>query len=215
MFLNYKSEKASEFLKALSEHYQDDNPKEDTLSLREKIIKFREMHNMSLEELASITGVERDILSKIESRDAYPSISSINRIMKALQSGSREHIEKVIDSKYTILRKDAAKEEPHKRKGVPPEDHLKHLAGNIDKQHMKSLVITLGKSSKHSEPSCHDGEEFILVLKGKVKIFLHTKEEVLEEGDSIYYVSLIPHRVENIDEDESVILAVVYNEQSQ
>ncbi|MBI5905363.1 MAG: cupin domain-containing protein [Deltaproteobacteria bacterium] len=65
-----------------------------------------------------------------------------------------------------------------------------------------------------SEPptarSSHDGEEFLYVLSGKVQVFLGTLSDVLEEGDSIYYNSTIPHHVHSADEREAVILAVIH-----
>ena len=88
---------------------------------------------------------------------------------------------------------------------------MKNLASDPEKKHMKSYTIDLKKSSRKPEFSSHRGEEFLLVLKGEVNVFLHNKKETLKEGDSIYYVSLIPHRVESVT-DESTILAVVYDE---
>ena len=65
-----------------------------------------------------------------------------------------------------------------------------------------------------SEPatarSAHDGEEFLYVLSGKVRVCLGNLSDVLEEGDSIYYNSTTPHHVHSADEREALILAVIH-----
>ena len=58
--------------------------------------------------------------------------------------------------------------------------------------------------------SVHDGEEFVLVLEGKVTVKLGGKEEVLDEGDSIYYLSSVPHLLKSAGKTPAEVLAVVY-----
>ena len=33
----------------------------------------------------------------------------------------------------------------------------------------------------------HNGQEFVLILAGALEVFIHGKEELLNEGDSIYF----------------------------
>ncbi len=58
--------------------------------------------------------------------------------------------------------------------------------------------------------SVHDGEEFLYVLSGRVQVCLGTLTDILEEGDSIYYNSTLPHHLHSADEREAMILAVIY-----
>ncbi|HEA69102.1 MAG TPA: cupin domain-containing protein [Desulfobacterales bacterium] len=46
------------------------------------------------------------------------------------------------------------------------------------------------------------GEECGIILKGKLKGFIGDQVVVLEEGDSIYFDSSIPHRWESVGEGE-------------
>ncbi len=91
-----------------------------------------------------------------------------------------------------------------------PEYNYRQLAGSREKKHMRSFVVTLKGSGENSQFAAHKGEEFILVQKGAIKVYLGDNEETLREGDSIYYISNIPHRIENLDSDHSIILAVLY-----
>ena len=58
--------------------------------------------------------------------------------------------------------------------------------------------------------SSHQGEEFIVVMKGKILIKYGQKEIILEPGDSAYYNSAIPHYVGACGDGPAEIYAVVY-----
>ena len=58
--------------------------------------------------------------------------------------------------------------------------------------------------------SAHEGEEFIMVMKGMVEITYGKNTYVLEEGDTIYYDSIVPHHVHAYEGQAARILAVIY-----
>ncbi len=55
----------------------------------------------------------------------------------------------------------------------------------------------------------HDGQEFDLVLKGAMRIRVGDHEEVLREGDSIFYKSSTPHGMIAIDGENCVFLSMI------
>ena len=55
----------------------------------------------------------------------------------------------------------------------------------------------------------HDGQEFDLVLKGAMRIKVGDHEEVLHEGDSIFYKSSTPHGMIAIDGQRYVFLSMI------
>ena len=55
----------------------------------------------------------------------------------------------------------------------------------------------------------HAGQEFDLVIKGSMRVRVGDHEEVLREGDSIFYKSSIPHGMIAIDGSDCVFLAMV------
>ena len=55
----------------------------------------------------------------------------------------------------------------------------------------------------------HDGQEFDLVLKGAMRIKVGEHEEVLREGDSIFYKSSTPHGMIAIDGQDCVFLSMI------
>ena len=58
--------------------------------------------------------------------------------------------------------------------------------------------------------SAHEGEEFIMVMEGIMEISYGKNTYLLEEGDSIYYDSIVPHHVHAYEGQAAKILAVVY-----
>lgn len=113
---------------------------------------------------------------------------------------------------YTVVRRaDMRKaERPTATALLHPEYEYMTLAGSAEKKRMRSFLITLKGPGETRRFASHRGEEFIMVQKGSVRIVLDDRVEVLREGDSIYYRSSIPHRIENLCDDRSVILAVLY-----
>ena len=61
----------------------------------------------------------------------------------------------------------------------------------------------------------HDGQEFDLVIKGAMRIRIGNHEEVLREGDSIFYKSSTPHGMIAIDGSSCVFLSVIMASDTQ
>ena len=55
----------------------------------------------------------------------------------------------------------------------------------------------------------HAGQEFDLVIKGSMRIRIGDREEILREGDSIFYKSSTPHGMIAIDGEDCVFLAMI------
>ena len=55
----------------------------------------------------------------------------------------------------------------------------------------------------------HSGQEFDLVVKGAMKIRVGDHEEILHEGDSIFYKSSTPHGMIAVEGQECVFLAMI------
>jgi quercetin dioxygenase-like cupin family protein len=56
----------------------------------------------------------------------------------------------------------------------------------------------------------HHGQEFNYVLEGKLMIVIDRKELILEEGDSIYFDSTLPHGMKALDGKSAKFLAIIF-----
>lgn len=55
----------------------------------------------------------------------------------------------------------------------------------------------------------HPGQEYNLVLKGRMLIQINNKKLILEEGDSIYFNSELPHGMKALDGEKVSFLAII------
>ncbi|MDR1402604.1 MAG: XRE family transcriptional regulator [Tannerellaceae bacterium] len=55
----------------------------------------------------------------------------------------------------------------------------------------------------------HSGQEFNLVLKGRMLLHINGKDLVLEEGDSIYFNAALPHGMKALDDEKVRFLAII------
>ncbi len=55
----------------------------------------------------------------------------------------------------------------------------------------------------------HAGQEFDLVIKGSLRIRIGDREEVLHEGDSVFFKSSTPHGMIAVDGEDCVFLAMI------
>ena len=63
--------------------------------------------------------------------------------------------------------------------------------------------------NKPIHTTTHDGQEFDLVLKGAMRIKVGDHEEILQEGDSIFYKSSTPHGMIAIGGENCVFLSMI------
>ena len=74
---------------------------------------------------------------------------------------------------------------------------------------MEPLFIRIGVD-EIQKVSSHEGEEFIIVVSGKIIMKYGKEEQILGPGDSVYYNSVVPHYIGAVD-GPAEIYAVLYN----
>jgi quercetin dioxygenase-like cupin family protein len=80
--------------------------------------------------------------------------------------------------------------------------------GKIDR-HMEPFFVEVLEGAAGDAESSHEGEEFIVVLTGQIEVRYAGDVHRLGPGDSIYYNSIVPHRVSSVGGPAS-IYAVLY-----
>lgn len=94
---------------------------------------------------------------------------------------------------------------------MPGHLHYHSLSRSKTDRHMEPFVIDIdANQDKAFQLSAHEGEEFIMVLKGTLEINYGKQTYLLEEGDTIYYDSIVPHHVHAFEGQAARILAVIY-----
>lgn len=111
-------------------------------------------------------------------------------------------------SSYTVTRKGAG-QETAKEDGID----IQHLAPKfrdaIAQPYYVRYEYSAVQQNKPIHLTTHSGQEFDLILEGKLKVQVGEHIEILEKGDSIYYNSSTPHGMIAVDGQDCVFCAVV------
>ena len=180
--------------------------------MAQRIREMREIEELSVEELAQKTEVSVEEYKAYESGQKDLPFTFIHKCALAfgielsdLLGGSSPHL-----SSYTVTRKgkgrETAKEEGIEIKNLAP--LFRNKLGEpywVKYEYNESLQNSPIHTTKHA------GQEFDLVLSGKLKVRVGDNTEVLEEGDSIFYNSSTPHGMIAVDGKDCLFLAVVFN----
>lgn len=182
----------------------------------EKIKSIRESRQLTLEEVAERSGLSIQQIKKIEDNTEFPSLAPLIKIARVLGVRLGTFLDDQSELGPVICRKKNSSE-----------DNSISFSNNatVAHKHMEYHSLSQDKSGRHMEPflidiapsknvdfilSTHEGEEFIYVLEGVIEINYGKNTYVLEEGDSIYYDSIIAHHVHAANGSSAKILGVVY-----
>ncbi len=181
---------------------------DNTGKLGLRVKKYREGLDLTREQLAANTGLSIQFIEDVESGSIYPPLGAIIKLSRAL--GQR--VGTFMDDQYikdpVIVKHDARAEETSSHRGA--EGHYRYFPlgkGKTDR-HMEPLFIKIGVDEV-KELSSHEGEEFIIVVSGKVLVRYGKEDHILSKGDTAYYNSVVPHFIGAVD-GPAEIFAVLY-----
>lgn len=170
--------------------------------------------NTSIDELAERSGLNVSQINLIFQSEVVPSLAPLIKIARGLGVRLGTFLDDSEQMGPVVHRSsDSLKSASFSSQLSTANSHLDFfsLAGNKAGRHMEPFIIDI-KPSLTQEPilSSHEGEEFIFVLSGKVKITYGQDIHELTQGDSIYYDSIVAHLVSAANDQPAKILAVVY-----
>jgi transcriptional regulator with XRE-family HTH domain len=204
------SKRYQKFLKDLSDHFDIKESEQVVESVGERIKKARKEKGISIEDLSARTGFSVEMLSNFENQKASPQIGTIIRLAKALKTVFGTLTSDQEDKNYSVVRQSERKVISRHASQKGHNYSYMSLASDVNKRHMETFIVKLEPQDSFEELSIHDGEEFIFVIEGEVKLRIEDKTEILSAGDSIYYFSNIPHLVSSNISEPTYILAVIY-----
>lgn len=170
--------------------------------------------NISVEELAERSGLTLEQINLISSSDKIPSLSSLIKISRAL--GVR--LGTFLDDSENLG--PAINRSTDNQQAATFTSQL-----STDNSHMDFYSLAARKAGRAMEPflidiipgtngekvaSSHEGEEFIYVMNGSIRVRYGNESHILNKGDSIYYDSIVDHLITAATDEPAQILAVVY-----
>ncbi len=181
-----------------------------------KIKGIRESKNLSIEEIADRSGLSVEQIVSIENDQTLPSLGPLIKIARALGVRLGTFMDDN-DSLGPVICRAVDRERESSisfsNGAVDARKHMEYhpLAQQKAGRHMEPFVIDINpEDSPEFQLSAHEGEEFIYVMQGEVEIVYGKEIFRLEEGDSIFYDSIVKHHVHGAPGKSAKILAVVY-----
>lgn len=83
------------------------------------------------------------------------------------------------------------------------------LAAGFMNRQADPFIVTVEPNDNPIHLNSHAGQEFNLILEGRMLLNINGKELVLEEGDSIYFDSASLHGMKALDNKTVKFLAVI------
>ena len=178
--------------------------------LSERIQRYRTNLNMSQEELAEKSGVALSTVKAVEAGEAYPALGIFVKLSRAL--GQR--LGTFMDDQFSpdpIITRLTDREGERARHLASVSEGFAYFplgAGKTDR-HMEPFYIEIAADAE-AKFSTHEGEEFIIVVSGEVELMYGGERHVLQPGDSMYYNSIVTHRVSAANGKPATIYAVIF-----
>ena len=170
----------------------------------EKIKSLRESQSISIEQLAERSGLAVEQIERIENNIDLPSLAPLIKIARVLGVRLGTFLDDQDETGPAICRKTEAKD------SISFSNNHSLSKSKADR-HMEPFIIDVAATEDSDFVlSSHEGEEFIMVMEGIMEISYGKNTYLLEEGDSIYYDSIVPHHVHAYEGQAAKILAVIY-----
>ena len=181
-----------------------------------KIKSMRETKGLSVEEISERSGLSVEQIESIETDQNLPSLGPLIKVARALGVRLGTFLDDN-DSLGPVVCRAADREKQStisfSNGAADARRHMEYhpLAQQKAGRHMEPFIIDINpENSPEYQLSAHEGEEFIYVMQGEVEIVYGKDTYALNEGDSIFYDSIVKHHVHGVPGKSAKILAVVY-----
>jgi len=175
------------------------------VELASRIKTARLAKGYTLERVAELSGLAKGLLSKVENFRVTPSLPSLVKICEALGMNMSELFDGLDEKpRISIVRHDERKEIERDDSDIQYFS-MAHLRPD---RNMDPFILEVPAHGGRREAMPHEGEEFLMVLSGRV--FLEYNQEVIDmrQGDCAYFDAEVDHRVFNEGAKEATVLCV-------
>ena len=179
----------------------------EPLNLGARVRELRKARNWTLEQAAQQAGLARSTLSKIENSQMSPTYEALRKLAVGLEISVPQlftpPVENQINGRMASTKSGQGTAHPT----TTYEHEL--LAESLSKKKMLPYHARIRARSIEEFDGWvrHDGEEFLYVLTGVVKLFTEFYEPLeMRRGDSAYYDATMGHNVISTSEEDATIL---------
>ena len=178
--------------------------------IAQRIREMRGIAGISVDEMAQKTELTVEQYRKLESGTVDLPFTFIHKCAGAFGIGITDLLEgqSAHLSGYTVTRRGEGLQ-TSKEDGIEIQKLAPQFRDKIAKPYWATYEYSEALQNQPIHTTTHAGQEFDLVLSGMLKVQIGSHTEILQEGDSIYYNSGIPHGMIALGGQKCNFLAVV------
>ena len=181
----------------------------DVLGIGRRLADLRHEHRLSIRALARETGVSASLISDVERGKVEPSISTLKRLASGLgttlafffSEGSRQYGRVVKASERDVLGREREPRSQAARSAIETSGVRFEIASPAEAGTIEAIYGCYEPGASLGDAITHEGEEWGMVLRGRLKIWVGKEIYFLDPGDAIGFPSTIPHRFENVADE--------------
>lgn len=177
-----------------------------------RIKDLREAKGYTQEELAKLTGVSVEDYKVLEKGETDFSFTFIYKCAKACDVEVVDLLEGTSTTltSFAITRKGEGLKIV-KKHGVEYNNLAPKFKEKLAEPFLVKFPYLEEEQNSPIQLNSHNGQEFDVIVKGSLKVQVGNHVDVLHEGDSIFYNSIIPHGMVAVSESGCEFHAVVLN----
>jgi transcriptional regulator with XRE-family HTH domain len=174
------------------------------LKIGERLRRLRSSNSLTQEELANRAFLTKGFISQLERDQTSPSIATLKDILDVFGVKMAEFFKD--DQQATVVYRRAGR--------VLTSDStegysVEVLVPDAQNRRMDPVLVTLQKGERTEAHGPHEGDEFGLVLQGRIALKLDNSTHKLGRDDCFYFSAQRVHCVENCGPHVARILWVV------
>jgi transcriptional regulator with XRE-family HTH domain len=174
------------------------------LNMGSKVKELRKGKGLGLKEVSKELGLSPSLLSQIENDRVTPSIATLFKIANFLGKKTSFFLDDDTEDKQ--VRSPVVKKRErtilHSKNSKIRYELLNPKLSNAE---VEFLEVILEKGCETGTYT-HDGEEYGIVLTGKLEVILNGNQYILGQGDSIAFDSSRPHGFRNLSRGETRVI---------
>ncbi|MFZ7094142.1 helix-turn-helix domain-containing protein [Primorskyibacter sp. 2E233] len=181
----------------------------EPLDLGQRVRELRKEKEWTLEQAAKQAGLARSTLSKIENGQMSPTYDALKKLAVGLEISVPQLFtppqQEKVNGRMTVTRSG----EGQSHATATYEHEL--LAETLTRKKMLPYRARVRARAMEEFDGWvrHDGEEFLYVLTGVIRLYTEFYEPVeMRRGDSAYYDSTMGHNVISVSDEDATILWV-------
>ncbi|MET8246663.1 XRE family transcriptional regulator [Streptomyces sp. NPDC005202] len=175
-------------------------PVEELPAVAPQLRALRRRASLTLEAAARAAGLSPAHLSRLETGQRQPSLPMLLTLARIYGTTVSELLGETVPERDAIVR--AADMEPTRAGGWT------YWQTGAPSRGMQALRVRVPYGSQGDIVRVHPGEEWLYVLKGRLRLRLGDTMHRLAPGDSAHFDSLTPHRIAAEDHDGVELLFV-------